>query len=140
LSKLFADGRSDPLPNRIIKLVISPGERRIIHQRIKQRFYAMVELGLLNEVRLLYERGDLAPTMPSMRMVGYRQVWKYLEGKLDYQRMLEHAVIATRQLAKRQMTWLRAEHDAMWFEAAADDMLDNTVKFITRDPVFNLLA
>ena len=76
----------------------------------------MLELGFVDEVRRLMDRGDLNLGMPSMRCVGYRQVWEYLEGKMDYDTMVEKAIIATRQLAKRQMTWLRKEQNCNFFD------------------------
>jgi tRNA dimethylallyltransferase len=77
----------------------------------------MLERGLIEEVKGLRARGDLTAAMPSMRSVGYRQVWDYLEGAASREAMVEQAITATRQLAKRQMTWLRAEPGAMWFES-----------------------
>jgi tRNA dimethylallyltransferase len=82
-------------------------ERADLHLKIEQRFLQMLDQGLLNEVEKLRSRGDLTVNLPSMRSVGYRQVWEYLDSKLDYKTMTEHAIAATRQLAKRQYTWLR---------------------------------
>lgn len=89
------------------QLAIAPRDRAILHQRIALRFEKMIDQGLVDEVRKLYERGDLHPDLPAIRAVGYRQVWDYLDGKLDYEEMIERGIIATRQLAKRQFTWLR---------------------------------
>ncbi len=100
-----------------IKLVIAPAQRSTIHARIAQRFQAMLDQGLIEEVRGLFMRGDLNPDLPSMRCVGYRQVWRYLAGELDEGSLAEKAIIATRQLAKRQLTWLRAQTDAYWFDS-----------------------
>ncbi len=100
-----------------IKLAIAPTQRSVLHARIAQRFNAMLEQGLIEEVRGLFQRGDLNPDLPSMRSVGYRQVWRYLAGELAYADLPEKAIIATRQLAKRQLTWLRSQIDAHWFES-----------------------
>ena len=102
------------LPYRIIQLALSPLDRSTLHERIAGRFELMMKEGLLEEVRKLYERGDLNAQLPAIRAVGYRQVWDYLEGKLSYEEMLERAIIATRQLAKRQYTWLRSWKDLNW--------------------------
>lgn len=91
----------------ICQLAIAPRDRTLLHQRIEKRFAKMIELGLVDEVRRLYERGDLHPDLPAIRAVGYRQVWDYLDARLDYDEMIARGVIATRQLAKRQFTWLR---------------------------------
>ncbi|MEA3275721.1 MAG: tRNA (adenosine(37)-N6)-dimethylallyltransferase MiaA [Pseudomonadota bacterium] len=106
-------GRGD-LPYRLLKLVRAPRERQTLHRRIEQRFGHMLELGFESEVRTLWARGDLTQEMPSMRSVGYRQMLKYLFGEYTYQEMVQRGIIATRQLAKRQFTWLRAERDSRW--------------------------
>ena len=91
----------------VCQIAIAPRDRAILHQRIALRFEKMLADGLINEVRHLYRRGDLHPDLPAIRAVGYRQVWDYLDGRLDYSEMIERGIIATRQLAKRQFTWLR---------------------------------
>lgn len=106
--------RCEPLPFRTLKLVRSPRDRATLHQRIAVRFDAMLEAGFEDEVRMLWQRGDLHPELPSMRSVGYRQMLQYLLGDHSYEEMSERAVIATRQLAKRQYTWLRSEPDCAW--------------------------
>jgi tRNA dimethylallyltransferase len=100
-------------------VVVAPGSRATLHAAIAERFQAMLERGLIDEVKGLRARGDLTAEMPSMRSVGYRQVWRYLEGASSREEMVEQAISATRQLAKRQMTWLRAETAAMWFDSDA---------------------
>lgn len=109
----------EPLPWRIVKLVRAPGERAALHARIAARFDAMLAAGFVDEVRGLRARGDLRADLPSMRAVGYRQLWQYLEGAIGWEEMRERGIIATRQLAKRQFTWLRAEPDCHWLEDAA---------------------
>lgn len=91
----------------VIQLAIAPRDRAILHERIALRFQKMIDVGLLDEVRVLHQRGDLHDALPAIRAVGYRQVWDYLEGRLDEIEMVERGIIATRQLAKRQFTWLR---------------------------------
>ena len=104
-----------PLSNyRILQLILSPANRLDLHQRIAIRFQQMLALGLIDEVKQLYERKDLTPTLPAMRAVGYRQIWSYLAGQLNKEEMRDQAIAATRQLAKRQMTWLRRWPDARW--------------------------
>jgi len=93
----------------VMQLAVSPADRTVLHARIEQRFYKMLELGFVSEVEALYAREDLHPDLPSMRSVGYRQVLKYLMGDYTYNDMIEKGIVATRQLAKRQLTWLRSE-------------------------------
>jgi tRNA dimethylallyltransferase len=91
----------------LTQMAISPRDRSVLHQRIEQRFSKMLEQGLVDEVRQLYTRGDLHEDLPAIRAVGYRQVWEFLDHKLNYDEMRERGIIATRQLAKRQLTWLK---------------------------------
>ena len=108
-------------PWRVLKLALVPG-RTLLHQRIGTRFDAMLEAGFLDEVQLLRQRHDLAPDMPAMRAVGYRQAWQHLDGDTDREQFRAAALAATRQLAKRQITWLRSTLDARWLahDAAAE--------------------
>ena len=94
----------------------------------------MIELGFVDEVRKFYARDDINAALPSMRMVGYRQIWRFLDGSISFQEMLEHAVVATRQLAKRQLTWLRSEQDGVWLDGSSPDLVDKALKFIKKDP------
>jgi len=94
---------------RPLKLALIPEDRSLLHQRIRHRFEAMLENGFLDEVEVLWQRKELHSDLPSIRSVGYRQAWQYLAGKCSYEAMRETAIIATRQLAKRQLTWLRSE-------------------------------
>jgi tRNA dimethylallyltransferase len=127
LSALCAHGRSGPPPFNIVRLVISPGQRPALHDMIRQRFMSMLDQGLVEEVRGLYRRGDLHANLPSIRAVGYRQVWAYLAGELDYPQMVERGVIATRQFAKRQYTWLRREESAIRFDSQDSNLLENVL-------------
>lgn len=98
----------------IAQLAICPGNRHVLHQRIALRFEQMMEQGFLEEVRGLYRRGDLTAALPAVRAVGYRQLWQHLEGECSLEQAVEQGVAATRQLAKRQLTWLRKWQDLAW--------------------------
>lgn len=103
-------------PWKILKLALVPRDRARLHARIAERFDAMLAAGFLDEVRALRARGDLDADLPALRAVGYRQAWEHLDGNTDAPTFRERAVFATRQLAKRQTTWLRGEFDARWFD------------------------
>ncbi|HEY7886138.1 MAG TPA: tRNA (adenosine(37)-N6)-dimethylallyltransferase MiaA [Cellvibrionaceae bacterium] len=98
----------------LVQFAIAPRDRAILHQRIEKRFRQMVLAGLIEEVEALYQRGDLTADLPAIRAVGYRQVWQYLQGELEYDEMIERGIIATRQLAKRQFTWLNNWPHIKW--------------------------
>lgn len=104
-------------PYPLYQFAIAPQERRVLHQRIEQRLDLMLEQGFEQEVRQLMARGDLSLQMPSMRCVGYRQMWQYLLGEFDYSQMRQKALAATRQLAKRQLTWLRGWQQVTWLDS-----------------------
>jgi tRNA dimethylallyltransferase len=110
---------SGPIPYSIAQFAIAPDNRAILHERIAQRFHLMLEQGFLSEAERLYYRGDLHLDMPSMRCVGYRQAWLHLSGDYTYDEMVERGIIATRQLAKRQLTWLRGWDNVNWLETFA---------------------
>ncbi|MGB1309650.1 MAG: tRNA (adenosine(37)-N6)-dimethylallyltransferase MiaA [Leucothrix sp.] len=101
----------DSLPYTILKIALIPSDREWLRQRAALRFDLMMQAGFLEEVALLHKRGDLHDKLPAIRSIGYRQAWEYLEGKINADTMREKAIIATRQLAKRQLTWLRSEKD-----------------------------
>lgn len=122
MSELISAARAEPLPYRLIKLARAPYTRSLLHARIEQRFGEMLELGLVEEVRQLWGRGDLHADLPSMRCVGYRQVLKYLTGAYSWEEMLHRGIVASRQLAKRQLTWLRAERECHWLSDEADPL------------------
>jgi tRNA dimethylallyltransferase len=131
LSVLFAQ-QSDSEPALALQsFSLEPGDRSVLHQRIAQRFDTMLKLGFLDEVRALRKRGDLNPLMPSMRCVGYRQAWQHLDGEFDLTEMRERGIIATRQLAKRQLTWLRSMPDRIVIDclsAEPDRQILNAIK------------
>jgi tRNA dimethylallyltransferase len=116
LTELHKEAQLDALPYRLIKIALIP-ERTWVRDLAEKRFEIMMEQGFLDEVKALYSREDLHADLPAIRCVGYRQAWQYLEGKLDANEMKERAVIATRQLAKRQMTWMRSEPNITKFDA-----------------------
>ncbi len=97
----------EELPYNVFQFAIAPQDRKILHERIEQRYHLMLDAGFEEEVRALYNRGDLHADLPSIRCVGYRQMWSYLDGEIDYDEMVYRGICATRQLAKRQITWLR---------------------------------
>ncbi|HQS99191.1 MAG: tRNA (adenosine(37)-N6)-dimethylallyltransferase MiaA [Hydrogenophilales bacterium 16-64-46] len=113
---------SETLPYRVLQLALIPGDRAVLHQRIAQRFDAMLANGLLDELRDLRARYPLTPDLPAMRAVGYRQAWAYLDGAIDATALREQGIAATRQLAKRQLTWLRSWSDAVVLDALAGDL------------------
>ena len=118
-------------PYTVAQLAIAPAQRQLLHERIALRFRLMVEQGLVAEVERLRQRSDLHVGLPSIRAVGYRQVWEYLDGKLDAEQMQERGIIATRQLAKRQFTWLRGwQQDVHWLDSADCDNLPRALKYL----------
>ncbi|MBD9464931.1 tRNA (adenosine(37)-N6)-dimethylallyltransferase MiaA [Pseudomonas sp. Pdm06] len=118
------------LPYTVANLAIAPANRQVLHRRIEQRFTLMLEQGFIDEVVALRERSDLHAGLPSIRAVGYRQVWDYLDGKLTSAEMRERGIIATRQLAKRQFTWLRSWTDLHWLDSLDCDNLPRALKYL----------
>ena len=127
MSEIQAAQPSAVLPYENINVVVAYEQRAELHRKIEKRFDQMLKNGLVDEVKKMYERGDLNPQLPSIRTVGYRQVWCYLTGEYNYNTMRERAIIATRQLAKRQYTWLRGWKNAKWFAAGEDPRLFDRV-------------
>lgn len=117
-------------PYTVAQLAIAPAQRQLLHERIALRFQLMLEQGLVAEVEGLRQRSDLHVGLPSIRAVGYRQVWDYLDGNLDAGQMQERGIIATRQLAKRQFTWLRGWQDVQWLDSLACDNLPRALKYL----------
>jgi tRNA dimethylallyltransferase len=124
MSSLYKETEQTALPYRLLKLALVPSDRKVLHQRIADRFDAMLAQGFLDEVRRLREEyPDLGPESPAMRCVGYRQALEFLDGKVDKAEFREKGIAATRQLAKRQLTWLRG--------------MDDTVEVDCLNPVLN---
>ncbi len=136
LTELCALPRDELLPFRVVKLIVAPADRQVLHERIEQRFRVMLEQGFIAEVERLRARGDLALDKPSMRAVGYRQVWTYLEGDLSYASMVEKGIVATRQFAKRQLTWLRAESGANWLDSTDHRLLERVITQLRENGFF----
>jgi len=132
LSELCRRGRESPPGYRFLKIVLAPSQREVLHQRIAARFRTMLEQGFVDEVQRLRERGDLDPQLPALRAVGYRQAWMYLQGELSAEEWVERALVATRQYAKRQLTWLRAEPDAHWVDPLGTDAVARVVYLIAQ--------
>lgn len=120
MTELQQASRGDGAGYRLLKIIISPEDRSVLHQRIEQRFDMMIKAGFMDEMKMLHGRSDLHADLPSMRAVGYRQAWEYLEGHCSFDQMREKAIAATRQLAKRQLTWLRREGHAVWYDLRRD--------------------
>lgn len=110
-------GHTSAFPYTPFYLAIAPATRALLHQRIAQRFRQMLDHGLIAEVQTLRQRGDLHADLPALKSVGYRQVWDYLEGRYDLEALTERGIIATRQLAKRQFTWLRGWPALHWLDS-----------------------
>ena len=130
--RLQAEGR-EALPYQVVQLAIAPAERSVLHQRIALRFRLMLEQGFIDEVQALYQRRDLHAGLPSIRSVGYRQAWDYLDGKIGKEEMSERAIIATRQLAKRQFTWLRSWESLHWLDSLSCDKLQQALRCLPAD-------
>ena len=120
------------LPYRVLQLALIPSDRAVLHQRIAARFDAMLADGLVDEVETLRRQHVLKPDLPSMRAVGYRQAWACLDGDIDMKALREQGIAATRQLAKRQLTWLRSWPCAVTLDCLADDLEQRTVALIER--------
>lgn len=122
MSSLIGQPNKQPLPCRIIPIALVPAERSVLHERIAQRFATMLKLGLLDELRQLQKNFSLHRDLPAMRCVGYRQSWQFLAGEINEAQLLEQGIAATRQLAKRQLTWLRGMSDNIEFDCLSHDL------------------
>ena len=135
LTQHFAEQEQQRLPYRVVQFAICPTERKTLHERIEIRYKQMLSHGFVDEVRALYARGDLQSDLPAIRAVGYRQVWDHLEGKLSYDEMVEKGIVATRQLAKRQITWLRSWNDLHWLNSDDPKVVDSTLKILESEAI-----
>lgn len=124
MTEHYENGAASPFPYEVIKIILIPGDRSILHERIKDRFLKMLDDGFIEEVRAFHKNDRFSGSLPAMRMVGYRQIWNYLDGKTNYEEMVEKGIAATRQLAKRQMTWLRKEENGIWLDSDESGMVD----------------
>ena len=132
LTDWIEDNRKTSFPYPKIPLVVAPKDRAMLHRRIERRFYKMLEQGFVEEVRELYRRKDMHQNLPAMRCVGYRQIWSYLAGEMDRETMISKAIIATRQLAKRQFTWLRRYQEAQWFDSEENQIINTVISNISK--------
>lgn len=132
LSALLGRQKASPLPYRLLPIALMPSDRSALHRRIADRFDLMLGGGLIEEVEWLKTRYTLTAAMPSMRCVGYRQTWEYLEGALLRGELRDRGIFATRQLAKRQMTWLRAMEDTPVLDCLAPDLADQVEAVVRR--------
>jgi len=122
MSKLLLQKESSTLPFRILPIALIPSDRAVLHQRIATRFKTMLDQGLIEELKNLRRQYRLHPNLPSMRCVGYRQAWQYIEGDINEPQLLETGIAATRQLGKRQLTWLRSMPDSIEIDCLATDL------------------
>jgi tRNA dimethylallyltransferase len=126
------DKAQTALPYRVLQLALIPSDRAVLHQRIAARFEVMLAEGLLDEVKTLRQTYALSASLPAMRAVGYRQAWAYLDGEIDLNGLREQGIAATRQLAKRQLTWLRSWPDAVVLDCLADDLQAQAFALVKR--------
>ena len=129
ISSFFSE-KPNPLSDKVIKVILEPEDRAWLHARLAQRFDIMLEQGVIDEVKTLLKKYEIDAESPSMRLVGYRQILQFLQGELEEKDMVERAVIATRQLAKRQLTWFRSVEKARRIFIDTSSPLDEISKFI----------
>ena len=132
MSELQNEQEESQLHYRLLKIVACPEPRSLLHERIAQRWDQMMAEGFMQEMETLYRRGDLDANLPAMRCVGYRQAWAHLAGEYDAETMREKAVAATRQLAKRQLTWLRQESGALWYDPTVENAQSSVFRKVSR--------
>jgi len=133
LSELLKKPKYVYFPYTPLKISLVPADREVLHARIARRFEEMLAAGLVDELKKLREEYGLEAGMPSMRCVGYRQAWEHLEGRTDSAALLEQGIAATRQLAKRQLTWLRAMEGVTEFDCLVDDVADRVLEYLRRE-------
>lgn len=133
LTEHWAQQQEKRISYQVVQFAICPKERKTLHERIEMRFDQMLKDGFVDEVRALYQRGDLHENLPAIRAVGYRQVWEFLDGQLDYDDMIFKGVVATRQLAKRQITWLRSWQNLHWLESEDPNLIQTARSILTSE-------
>lgn len=136
LTALWAERGAPGLPGGAVKLVLAPVTRTALHERIARRFAVMLEQGLLNEVRRLRERGDLSADHPAMRTVGYREAWRCLDGEFPIAELARRGIVATRRLARRQLTWLRREASCTWLAGDGPRLVDEAALTLENSTIF----
>lgn len=130
MSQQMVSSQPTSIPYRLISIALLPSDRKVLHQRIQHRFETMLEMGLIEEVRSILSQFSLTLEMPSMRCVGYRQVYQYLQGQLSLMELREKGAAATRQLAKRQLTWLRSMDSLTEFDCLANDLVEQGLRYL----------
>ncbi|MDR9438217.1 MAG: tRNA (adenosine(37)-N6)-dimethylallyltransferase MiaA [Halomonas sp.] len=130
LSELWGEQRRETFPWRTLSIGLWPSDRSVLHARIAQRFGAMLDAGFIDEVAILKARDDLDASLPSMKSVGYRQVWAYLDGEFGRDELGQRGIIATRQLAKRQLTWMRRWPGLHWVDGLGPDPWGEVLKLV----------
>jgi len=136
MSELNENKVKNKLPYHVLKIALVEPERNVLHKRIEARFAEMLERGFLAEVERLRERGDLHEDLPAMRAVGYRQLWAFLEGRCTFEEAVNKGIIASRQLAKRQMTWLRSEEGLHVLSSGPEKNMTKALKLITGATIY----
>lgn len=124
--------RFNALPYNFVNLIIAPKDREFLHQRIEERFDQMLKNNFLGEVKKLYQRNDLHTDFPAIRTVGYRQMWQYLSGEYSLEDMRHKAIVATHQLARRQLTWLRRWPESKWFNSEDENLMNSIVHYLNK--------
>lgn len=137
MSEMLEQQQNTSFPFRVFNIALLPSERGVLHEHISQRFSVMLEAGLVDEVRTVREQFNVSGDMPSMRCVGYRQVCMYLDNEIDLERMREMGVFATRQLAKRQLTWLRSMNELRVFDCLDEQLSSQILRFIQEKRIFS---
>ena len=135
-SQVMSDYSVEKLETPVVKIALFSTHRSALHQRIESRFHKMLESGLVNEVKNLTVGLESAQSLSSMRSVGYRQVLEYLSEQIEYHQMIDKGIAATRQLAKRQLTWLRNQSNVVWFDSSHTGIQDSIVEFVEHHPCF----
>jgi tRNA dimethylallyltransferase len=130
MGEILRQGNEGTLPYRVIPLALVPSDRAVLHRRIAERFDAMLAQGFIDEVEGLRARYELNLNLPSMRCVGYRQAWQYLDGEFGRDELREKGIAATRQLAKRQLTWLRSMGDLRVFDCLSSDLAGQVLGYL----------
>jgi tRNA dimethylallyltransferase len=133
LTQHWLEQEEQPLPYNVIQFAIAPQERKVLHERIELRFNQMIEQGLVEEVTALHRRGDLREDLPAIRAVGYRQMWDFLESRIDFDEMVFRGVVATRQLAKRQLTWLRSWGSLNWLDSLDSERTSKALEVLNQN-------